>query len=59
MVKYKNKQGDNMSLHVVKSKVASLKEKGLVENKDFRVVYFEDEAEIKITNFIKLVPNMR
>lgn len=48
MVKYKNKQGDNMSLHVVKSKVASLKEKGLVENKDFRVVYFEDEAEIKV-----------
>jgi len=44
-----------MSLHVVNLKAASLKEKGLIENVDFRIVYFEDEAEIKVMNFTKLV----
>ena len=44
-----------MSLNVVKMKAKTLKEKGLVENKDFRIVYFADEAELKIINFSKLV----
>ena len=44
-----------MNIHIVNKKVASLKEKGLKENKDFRVIYYKDEAEIKILNFSKLV----
>lgn len=44
-----------MSIKTVQMKVKTLKEKGLIENKDFRVLYFGDEAEIQITNFIKLV----
>ena len=48
-----------MTLHILKMKVASLKEKGLIENKDFRIVYFNDEAEIQIMNFNKLIKTKR
>jgi len=44
-----------MSKELLKIKVKTLKEKGLIENKDFRIVYFNDKAELKITNFSKLV----
>jgi len=39
-----------MCLNKIKEKIKKLKQKGLKENKDFRVVYFKDEAELK---FIK------
>jgi len=37
-----------MSFYDLNKKVASLKKQGLKENKDFRVVYYEVEAEVKM-----------
>jgi len=47
-----------MTKELLQIKIESLEDKGLVQNKDFRLVYFNDKVEIQISNFSKLVPDL-
>lgn len=44
--KRKINTGENMCKYM-KKKVQNLKLSGMIENKDFRIVYFSNQAEIK------------